>query len=141
MHRGSGALDYGIDAFRSEPAAGRGHDAAGAAPAGPPLFRTTVVVRRFGDMVLPVDVRVTFDNGEQQRWTWDGRDRWQAFEAVRPVRAARAEIDPDHALVLDVRYTNNSATRSPKARSAARKWSLAWLVWLQDQLMTYGFFV
>jgi Peptidase family M1 domain len=141
VHRGSGALDYGIDAFRSEPAAVGGHDAAGAAPAGPPLFRTTVVVRRFGDMVLPVDVRVTFDNGDEQRWTWDGRDRWQAFEAVRPVRAARAEVDPEHALVLDVRYTNNSATRSPKARSAARKWSLAWLVWLQDQLMTYGFFV
>jgi hypothetical protein len=52
-----------------------------------------------------------------------------------------AEVDPDHVLVLDVNVTNNSATLAPRANQAARKWSLAWLVWLQDHLLTYGFFV
>jgi hypothetical protein len=51
------------------------------------------------------------------------------------------QVDPDHVLLLDVNYTNNSATMTPKAGSAARKWSLTWLVWLQDHLLTYGFFV
>jgi hypothetical protein len=40
-----------------------------------------------------------------------------------------------------VNGTNNSATLAPKGAAAARKWSLAWLVWLQDHLLTYGFFV
>jgi hypothetical protein len=44
-------------------------------------------------------------------------------------------------LLLDVNRTNNSASLQPQAEVAARKWSLAWLVWLQDQLLTYGFFV
>jgi hypothetical protein len=40
-----------------------------------------------------------------------------------------------------VNRTNNSATLAPRATQAATKWSLAWLVWLQDHLLTYGFFV
>ena len=63
------------------------------------------------------------------------------FEAVKPSRAAFVEIDPDRVLLLDVNMTNNSATLAPSAPAAARKWSLAWLVWLQDHLLTYGFFV
>jgi hypothetical protein len=57
------------------------------------------------------------------------------------VRAAFAQVDPDRVLLLDVRYTNNSFTLEPQSARAARKWSLAWLIWLQDHLLTYGFFV
>ena len=63
------------------------------------------------------------------------------FEINKPVRAAYAQVDPEHVLLLDVRYTNNSMTLAPQSRRAARKWSLAWLIWLQDYLMTSGFFV
>jgi hypothetical protein len=88
-----------------------------------------------------VDVRVVFENGEEVRWRWDGRDRWKTFDAVKPVRARIAQVDPDRVLLLDVNVTNNSATLQPRAAQAARKWSLAWLIWLQDQLLTYGFFI
>ena len=104
-------------------------------------YRTQVVVRRYGEGTFPVDVRVVFENKEEVRWHWDGRDRWKMFEVEKPVRAAFAEVDPDHVLLLDVRYTNNSMTLAPQSTRAARKWSLTWLVWLQDQLMTFGFFV
>jgi hypothetical protein len=50
-------------------------------------------------------------------------------------------VDPERVLLLDVNYTNNSATLSPRAGRAATKWSLAWLIWLQDHLLTYGFFL
>jgi hypothetical protein len=88
-----------------------------------------------------VDVRIVFENQEEVRWHWDGRDRWKLFEVEKPVRALFAEVDPDRVLVLDANVTNNSATLAPRADQAARKWSLAWLVWLQDHLLTYGFFV
>ena len=52
------------------------------------------------------------------------------------------QVDPDRVLLLDVNYTNNSASLTADAgHAAARKWSLAWLIWLQDHLLTYGFFV
>jgi hypothetical protein len=100
-----------------------------------------VVVRRIGDGIFPVDVRLVLENKEEIRWHWDGRDRWKSFEVVRPARAAYVQVDPDHVLLLDLNYTNNSASTTPKAAAAARKWSLTWLVWLQDHLLTYGFFV
>jgi len=147
VYRSSTVFDYGVDTFRSEPAAARGYVgdgnarkfAEGSAGTGP--FRTTVVVRRYGEGLFPVDVRVVFENNEEARWHWDGRDRWKLFEIDKPVRASFVQVDPDHVLLLDVNYTNNSATLAPRAAQAATKWSLAWLVWLQDHLLTYGFFV
>jgi hypothetical protein len=147
VYRGSGVFDYEVQQFRSEPDTARGYFGAAAGRtfnskegrAGD--YVTTVVVRRLGDGVFPVDVRVVLENKEEVRWRWDGRERWKSFEVVKPSRASFAQVDPDHVLLLDVNYTNNSASLAPKADAAARKWSLAWLVWLQDHLLTYGFFV
>ena len=92
--------------------------------------------------MFPVDVRVVFENGEEVRWRWDGAERWKMFEVDRPVRAAYAQVDPERVLLLDLNYTNNSARLTAEtAAGAARKWSLTWLVWLQDRLLTYGFFI
>jgi hypothetical protein len=127
VYRSSRTFDYSIELLRSEPSDRN--------------FRTTVVARRIGEGSFPVDVRVVFENGEEQRWRWDGRDRWKLFETERGVGAAYAQVDPDGVLLLDVNTTNNSYSLRPQARRAARKWSLAWLIWLQDHLLTYGFFV
>jgi hypothetical protein len=132
VHRSAGVFDYGIDAFRSE----RSPQAA----TGDVLYRTQVVARRYGDGIFPVDVRVVFDNGEELRWRWDGTDTWKAFDVEKPVRAIRAEVDPDRVLLLDINYTNNSSVLRPAGSRAATKWSMAWLIWLQDHLLTYGFF-
>jgi hypothetical protein len=146
--RGSNVFDYGIELLRTEPVAGRGFFGEGAGRvfstprggAGEP-YRTVVVVRRYGEAIFPVDVRLVLASGEEVRWQWDGRDRWKQFEVERPVRGAFAQVDPERVLLLDVNYTNNSATLSPRAGRAATKWSLAWLIWLQDHLLTYGFFL
>jgi len=142
VYRSSNVFDYGVDALRSD------IDVIdGAIPAGVKTelrqasYRTQVIVRRYGEGIFPVDVRVVFENKEEVRWHWDGRDRWKRFEVEKPVRASFAQVDPEHVLLLDVRYTNNSLSMEPQSARAARKWSLAWLIWLQDHLLTYGFFV
>ena len=127
VYRGSQTFDYGVDLFRSDPEG--------------QTYHTTVVARRYGDGVFPVTVRVTLTNGEQTNWTWDGRERWKMFALDREVAALTAEVDPDRVLLLDVNRTNNSASLEPSGPHAATRWSLTWLVWLQDQLLTYGFFV
>jgi hypothetical protein len=88
-----------------------------------------------------VVARMAGEDGAERRWEtqWDGRDRWKAFELeAAPVSV---EVDPDRILLLDVNRTNNSWSARPAGAAAARKWSLAWLIWLQDHLLTYGFFV
>src|SRR5688500_10476147 len=105
------------------------------------LYRTTVVARRLGAGQLPVDVLVTFSDGHQERERWDGRARWQTFTYDRPARAVSAQVDPERVLLLDTNFTNNSRTLEPARDRAATKWSLRWMVWLQDLFMTCAFLV
>jgi len=128
VYRNSNTFDYGVQELRSE---SEGDDA----------HRTTVVVRRYGEARFPVDVVTTFEGGEQVREAWDGQDRRVIYEYTRPERALSVQVDPDRVLLLDVDYTNNSRTLEPRAGEAASKWSLGWMVWLQDLMLTYGFFI
>jgi hypothetical protein len=147
VHRSSNVFDYGVDTFRSVTNQGRGYFGEGRERAFAPasgaadIYRTTVVVRRYGAGEFPVDVRVLFENGEEVRWRWDGRDRWKLFEIDKPSRASVVQVDPERVLLLDLNHSNNSATLMPRVAPAARKWSLAWMIWLQDHLLTYGFFI
>ncbi len=147
MYRTSNAFDYGVQTLESRPASGRGFFDEGRTRAfserteSEGRFQTTVVVRRYGEGLFPVDVLVTFEDGETVRERWDGRDRWKLYEYDRPSRAVSVQVDPDRVLLLDLDYTNNSYTLAPRADEAARKWSLVWLAWLQDALLTYALFI
>lgn len=123
-YRGSNVFDYGVQDLR---AAAEGDQ-----------FETTLVVRRYGEAIFPVDVRVTFGNSERLTERWDGQDRWKAFTYRRAAPAVSAEVDPNRVLLLDVNYTNNSKTLSPSGPAAATKWSLKWLLWLQDCLLSWA---
>jgi hypothetical protein len=128
VYRGSSTFDYGIQELRSTA------DGAG-------RFRTEVVARRYGDATFPIEVRTTFDDGEQVSEQWDGRERWRLYVYERAAKARTAEADPGRVLLLDVNETNNSRTLQPKGPAAATKWSLKWMVWLQDCLLSWSVFV
>lgn len=145
VYRSSNAFDYAVADLQSRRSAPRGYverDQARTFVAGDDdraPFETTVVVRRLGEAIFPVDVQVTFENGERVRERWDGRDRWKALKFTRASRARAAEVDPDHVLLLDINATNNSRSLEPHVDAASTKWSLQWLVWFQNFLLTYGF--
>jgi hypothetical protein len=147
VHQRGDAFDYAIQEFTSVEKTVRGlvdRDGKRVAVGGERLdrvFETTVVVRREGEAISPVEVLVRFADGTEARERWDGAGRWTKFRWERPARAASAEVDPRRVLLLDVDLTNNSRTLEPQAGAAATKWSLRWLVWLQDLMLTYGFFV
>jgi hypothetical protein len=122
-YRSSNVFDYGVQDLKST----RDED----------RYRTTVVARRYGEAIFPVDVLVTFANGERVTERWDGRDRWKLYAYERPVAAVSAQVDPNRVLLLDVNVTNNSRTLEPKTGGAATKWSTTWMVWLQDCLLSW----
>jgi hypothetical protein len=126
VYRSSNEFDYGVDDFTSVREGGH--------------FRTTAVVRRFGEATFPVDVLVTFESGEQVREHWDGEGRWHAYTYDRGARGLSVQVDPDRVLLLDVDYTNNSRTLRPENVRAATKWASKWLIWLQTSLLSWSFF-
>lgn len=123
VHRSSNRFDYGIDAIRTNP------------------DRSSVIVRRYGEGIFPVDVEVVFDNGRKVTERWDGRDRWIAYNYDGDSKIRRATVDPNHILLLDVNYSNNSRLREPQNVFPARKWASKWMVWLQDLMAAFSFFV
>ena len=146
VYRSSNAFDYGVEQLTSERPTVRGMSGRTDKPAYEErtvdtMYRTTVVVRRLGEAFFPVDVLTTFEDGTTARERWDGRDRWRLYTYERSSRAVHTQIDPERTLLLDVDYTNNSRTLAPQGEQAATKWSLKWMIWLQDLLLTWGFFV
>lgn len=146
VHGGTQVFDYGLQDLTSQRVARRGFfDTNGSMPfvdeAGSGQYETRVVVRRYEDGTFPVEVRTVFEDGHEEHETWDGKTPWTAYTYLRDARATEAWVDPERVLLLDIDYTNNSRTLSPRAETAATKWSIKWLVWLQDLLLTYGFFL
>jgi hypothetical protein len=123
VYRSSNVFDYGVQDLKSTREGNH--------------FRTSVVVRRYGEALFPVDVAVTFRDGERTVEHWDGRDRWKEYVYDRSAQALTAQVDPERVLLLDVNYTNNSRTLEPKGDAAATKWSMTWMVWLQDNLLSW----
>ncbi len=98
------------------------------------------MVRRHGGGIFPVEVLLAFEDGTEVRVPWDGKERWKLFAEERPSKLAFAAVDPERVLLLDLDYTNNSRLREAE-HLAAGKWASKWMVWLQDLLMTFAFFV
>jgi hypothetical protein len=127
VYRSSMVFDYGIDDVTTVESDG--------------AFFTDVILRRHGDGMFPVSVLVTFADGEQRRAEWDGVGRWHRLTLRHGSRAVSAQLDPNQVLLLDTSFTNNSLAVEPQAGRAAAKWAAKWMVWLQDQLLTWAFFV
>jgi hypothetical protein len=102
-------------------------------------YRSTVVVRRLGEAVAPVDVVVRFESGETVRELWDGKYRWIKYVYEKPSRVLSAEVDPARKLALDANFTNNSRVTKLDNRAAA-KWYVGWIFWLENLFFAASFF-
>jgi hypothetical protein len=147
---GTEAFDYGIASVTSVkvPLRRRGvYDADGArtewtgkkiaelekaaddAPGGPPqaAYRTTVVLRRFGEARLGGDARVEvvvrFKDGTTETRSWDGQARWARLEFVKPAEVASAEIDPAGVWLIDENLANNSRAADGLRRNVVKMMS------------------
>ena len=96
-------------------------------------YRNKIVIRREGEAILPVEVRITFKNGEIVNEHWDGAYRWVKYEFLRRSEVAKVEVDPGHKLALDVNFVNNSWAAEPDVRPMF-KWSSTLLFWIQNVL-------
>jgi peptidase M1-like protein len=106
---------------------------------GQTLYRDTVLIHRKGDFVFPVDVEVKFSNGERLREHWDGRDRWIRYTYEKKARVVSAEVDPDHKVLLDRDFFNNSQAEKSDSR-ATRKLATYWLFVTQWMAQLLGWF-
>ncbi len=77
------------------------------------LYKSVVEIDRLGEITLPLDVMVHFNNGDTILETWDGRERYKDFNYTGTSQIDWVKIDPDYKLRMDVNFTNNSKTDNP----------------------------
>jgi hypothetical protein len=105
---------------------------------GPPsAYESKVLVRRRGDVIVPVEIAFQFEGQPLERVAWDGKEPWHKYEFVRPQRLLWARVDPDRKLVLDLNRLNDGQ-RLLGDRRAATKWSARFLFFVQNLLALLG---
>lgn len=104
------------------------------------LYENTVRIRREGDAVLPVDVRIHFDDGSIEKQHWDGVERWVKFKSEKRAKVDWVQIDPFRKHELDVNRTNDSWQDHYPKKLAAR-WGSQFEFWLQNLVLWMSAFV
>jgi len=82
----------------------------------PELYESVVRVQRMGEVIIPVEVLMVFDNGDSLKKVWDGEERWMRYDTIKPAKLIHAQVDPDRKLVLDKDFANNSRTVEPRKK-------------------------
>ncbi len=112
-------------------------DAAKATADGKGMFDTSVIVRRRGEAVWPVDIFFKFAGKPGEHVTWDDQRRWRKFEFHRPERLEWVNIDPERRVELDVDWLG-TAQRVDRYRRAAVRLTSRWLLIVQQFLTWVG---
>ncbi len=143
---GSGVLDYAVSEITSKPLiAKKGfYDKDGEKEyidekPDKKMFESVVLIRRLGQVFMPVEIQITFEDGEVVNEKWDGKDLWKRFLYRRSSPVMLAVVDPQRKLMLDINYTNNSLYVK-RSSTAALRWAAKWMFWLQHFFEVVGFF-
>jgi hypothetical protein len=144
---GRGVLDYEVSSVRSAPIVppygwlddGRvASRAESRREAGSErLYRSTVVVRRLGEVIVPTEIELKFEGRDPERIRWDGHDPIRRIVVERPEPLEWANVDPDRGLWLDVNWSNNARRVEPDRRVPAA-WAARWMLAMQLLLSWLG---
>jgi hypothetical protein len=133
----------------------RAADKAGGRP-----WRSTVIVRRRGEVTLPMSLSLEFEGGKSQSMALHELDlegartetpplldggkagrpwlgRWKRIELTGERRLVSATVDPENRVAIDVNRLNNSRRVEPDGRAASH-WGARWVFWLQQMLAMVG---
>jgi hypothetical protein len=83
-------------------------------------YDNSVLVRRRGTLVLPVDVAMTMSDGTVRTEHWDGEDEAKLFSWHDVVALRGVVVDPEERVLLDQNRQNNQASAEGEGGGAWR---------------------
>jgi hypothetical protein len=104
------------------------------------MFRSVVQLERLDDGIIPVEIRVTFDNGEEVTEHWGGKEKVFDLIYEKPARVVSACVDPQNKILLDANFLNNSYTLKPSVKPAL-KWTARFLFLVESLIHSMSLFV
>jgi hypothetical protein len=98
---GDGICDYGVTRIKSVPLEKEG---------GQQIYQTEVLLKRSGEVKIPVEVLIELEDGQKIEKVWDGKERCHRLELETKSQIKSATVDPENKIVLDINVNNNSLT-------------------------------
>jgi hypothetical protein len=147
LFRGTAGLDDAVDELTCRRVAAGGGPGLYDADGGTPVFRPAtrgregarahceVLVERRGDLPLPLEVRLTFEDGTHLTEPVPQGELWRRFTTERPFsggRVALAEVHPGSPPALDANRVNDA--RSLEATPAPTLTVAGWLLYCAQLL-------
>jgi len=104
------------------------------------IYESRVVVARLGDIQVPQEVLVRFEDGTEILEKWDGKERTHGFVYKGNSKVAAAYIDPNEKIYLDNNFLNNSL-RTQADTTTIWKYMTQLMLRLQNVLQGVSFLV
>jgi hypothetical protein len=67
----------------------------------------TIEVAREGDLVLPVEIEVTFEDGSKESVVWDAKDTEKTFKFGHQSEVRSFRMDPNHKVLIELDWEDN----------------------------------
>lgn len=103
-------------------------------------YQSSVIVHRLGEIKLPIEVLIHFENGEEVKKLWDGKDRSTEFTFTSDHKIDWAIVDPEKKIDLDMNFNNNSLRIKP-VKTGIRKYFYNVLTWVQNLMQSMSVLV
>lgn len=87
------------------------------------MYRSSVIIYRKGEVIMPVEVLVRFASGEEKLVSYHGKARSHEFTFETPDRIVFAKVDPENKLMIDINQNNNSRALSKKSSPLWKYWA------------------
>ena len=104
------------------------------------IIESSVILNRIGDMTLPIEVKINFDDGTSVLENWSGLERTHEFSYEGTKSIISAEIDPDHKIDMDTNLVNNSLTTKNQT-TGIRKYLVKFVVSMQHIMQSLTAFI
>ncbi|RPI92091.1 MAG: M1 family peptidase [Chloroflexi bacterium] len=97
----------------------------------------SLTVERQGELIIPTEVEVTFEDGTTEMTAWDGVQDEMTFDYPDRASIRQAEVDPHQKILVDLQWSDNGLSR----RMDVMSWlavSARLLFQIQDFLLGQG---
>lgn len=95
------------------------------------IYESKVILKREGEVIMPVEILVHFSNGDEITKTWDGKARTHELKFKSNAKIEWAKIDPENKILIDVNLANNTYTLKQDSKPIW-KYAVKFLFWLQN---------
>lgn len=100
-------------------------------------YRSSFLISRLGDAILPTEIAVHFSNDSDTLITWDGKALNKDFTFLGKNKIEWVKIDPDNKNLMDINIINNSLSVN-KETTVINKYRTKFLFWVENLMLSFS---